>query len=59
MKQENIFSRLVRTITYGAELQAHLALKIWELVPNDIKRFDPLAVFKSAIKKLKPTDCPC
>ena len=52
-------SRPIRSIIYGSETLSHLAPKIWELVPNHMKSLQSIAFFKSAIKKWKPSDCPC
>ena len=52
-------SRPIRSIIYGSETLSHLAPKIWELVPTHMKSLQSIAFFKSAIKKWKPSDCPC
>ena len=36
-----------------------LGPKIWESVPNDLKRKESVSSFKTAIKKWKPEQCPC
>ena len=36
------YSVPVNLVYNGAELLLHLAPKIWELVPNDVKAFDPV-----------------
>ena len=33
--------------------------KIWEILPNKIKQLESLKEFKKAIKRRKPTSCPC
>ena len=43
-------SREIRTVHFGSETLSHLAPKIWELVPEEIK---------NAIKKWKLANCPC
>lgn len=48
--RSTLFSRRVGSVKNGTESLAFLAPKIWELVPNDIKSLDFLAVVKSAIK---------
>ena len=45
-------------VPYGSEMLSHLAPKIWELVPVEIKNVDLVASFKRAIKKWKPVNCP-
>ena len=52
-------SRSIKSVTFGSETLSHLAPKIWELVPVEIKNVDSVASFKRAIKKWKPTNCPC
>ena len=51
-------SRHIRTVHFGSETLSHLAPKIWELVPEDIKKLESVASFKNAIKKWKPANCP-
>ena len=52
-------SRAIKSVTFGSETLSHLAPKIWELVPVEIKNVESVACFKRAIKKWKPTNCPC
>ena len=49
----------ITLVTFGFETLSHLAPKIWELVPVEIKNVDSVASFKRAIKKWKPINCPC
>ena len=51
-------SRHIRTVRFGSET-SHLAPKIWELGPEEIKKLGSVASFKNAIKKWKPANCPC
>ena len=51
--------RSIKSVTLGSETLSHLAPKIWELVPVEIKNVDSVASFKRAIKKWKPINCPC
>ena len=43
-------SRDIRTVHFGSETLSHLAPKIWELVPEEIKKLGSVASFKNAIK---------
>ena len=43
--------RSIKSVTFGSEMFSHLAPKIWELVPVEIKNVDLVAHFKRAIKK--------
>ena len=52
-------SRDIRTVHFGFETLLHLAPKIWELVPEEIKKLESVASFKNAIKEWKPANCPC
>ena len=52
-------SKSIKFVTFGTEKLSHLAPKIWELVPVEIKNVDSVASFKRAIKKWKPINCPC
>ena len=52
-------SRHIRTVHFGSETLSHLAPKILELVPEEIKKLESVASFKNAIKIWKPTNCPC
>ena len=49
-------SRKIRTTKYGIETPSYLGRKLWNLVPNEYKRF---ADFKEKIKTLVPENCPC
>ena len=48
-----------RSTTYGLDSVSYLAPKIWNLVPNEIKRCKTLNSFRHSIKNWKPTACPC
>ena len=52
-------SRNIRTVHFGSETLSHLAPKIWELVPEEIKKLKSATSFKNAIKKWEPANCPC
>ena len=52
-------SRSIKSVTFGSETLSHLATKIWELVPLEIKNVDLAASFKRAIKKWKSINCHC
>ena len=58
-RNRTFHSRNIRTVHFGSETLSHLALKIWELVPGEIKKLKSVASFKNAIRKLKPTNCLC
>ena len=52
-------SRAIKSVVFGSEMLSHLAPKIWELVPVEIKNVESVASFNRAIKKWKPINCPC
>ena len=55
----NVFiTRNVKTVSYGTESLAHLAPKIWSIVPNEMKMFS-LSKFTKKIRNWKPDKCPC
>ena len=51
--------RLFYLVYNGTESLSHLALRLWELVPNDIKALNSLSEFKNAIRLRKPERCTC
>ena len=52
-------SRHIGTVHFGSETLSNVALKMWELVPEEIKKLESVASIKNAIKKWKPENCPC
>ena len=48
-----------RSVRYGTETLRSLGPKIWNLLPNEIKNSQSLAIFKTKIKSWTPTSCPC
>ena len=49
----------IKTVYYGTETISHLAPKIWEQVPEDIKDSSSLDIFTRKIKSWIPNSCPC
>ena len=53
----------MKTVHYGLDFFVHLGPKIWELLPNHLKRLESLEAFKSKIKSWIhgwiPGNCPC
>ena len=43
-------SRSIKSVAFGSETLSHLAPKIWELVPVEIKNVESVASFRKAIK---------
>ena len=59
MNKRTFDSSHIRTAHFGSETLSHLAPKINELVPEEVKKLESVASFKNAIKKWKPANCPC
>ena len=55
----DIRSRLVKTVYYGTETLLYLTLKVWELIPKNIKSLESLSKFKKVTKYWKPDVCFC
>ena len=49
----------INTVCHGRECVSYLGPKIWELIPPVIRQINTFSGFKKAIKKWKPTNCPC
>ena len=49
----------VKTTHYGIQSIKHLASKIWDLVPDQIKHCGSLTKFKHFIKSWSRNNCPC
>ena len=54
-----IINNSLNTVFRGTESIRFLRLKIWKGIPNDIKCLENIRDFKTALKKWKPTSCPC
>ena len=49
----------IKTSNYGTDSISYIGPKLWERVPNDIKKKESLSSFKKAIRKWEPEGCPC
>ena len=49
----------IKTTHYGIQSVKFLGLKIWAMVPQNIKNCKSLQEFKNLIKVWKPKACPC
>ena len=56
--RQELYSRNPKTVRFGTETISILALKIWAIVPQNMKNCTSLSSFKINIRKWKP-DCPC
>ena len=57
--QSEFIVRPVKTVHYGLNSLAYLGPRIWELLPNNLKRLESVEAFKSKIKGWIPENCPC
>ena len=48
-----------KTMNYGINSASHLATKIWDLVPEEIKNSKSSNIFRQKIKIWIPQKCPC
>ena len=58
-KLSQFYRPKVNSVYNGTESVSFLELKIWDLVPNELKDIGNLAAFKKAIEKWSPGKCPC
>ena len=58
-RNDKLERRRVNSVRFGTETISFLGPKIWDIVPNNIKRSETLQIFKAKIKKWIPRDCPC
>ena len=56
--QQEFNMRLIKTVHYGLNSLAFLRPRILELLPNNLKRLEPVQAFKSKIKSWIPENCP-
>ena len=49
----------VKTVHHGSESIKNLVLRIWNLVPDNLKQLGDIDSFKTEIKNWIPTKCPC
>ena len=53
------FSILNVNVFHGQASIKYLGPFIWQLVPSEFKDLNTVSVFKAAIRKWKPNNCPC
>ena len=49
----------VQKVNYGIETLRYRGIKTWDLIPENIRESESLAVFKEKIKEWKPQGCTC
>ena len=57
--QQEFAVRPIKIVHYGLNSLAYLGPKIWELLPNNLKRLELVEVFKAKIRGWIPENCPC
>ena len=48
-----------KTTNYGINSISYLAPKVWDQIPDDIKKCESLSIFKKKVTKRIPKKCPC
>ena len=51
--------RPIKTVHYGMNSMAYIEPRMWELLPNNLKRLESVEPFKSKIEGWIPENCPC
>ena len=60
LRCNSLFSRpLVKSVYKGTESLSFLGPKIWDILPDAYKDLHDLKIFKVALKKWRPVNCPC
>ena len=60
LRSQNTFQIPFRNHVYnGTKSISYLGPKVWELVPDNLKRINSLTSFKEQIKKWNPGNCSC
>ena len=49
----------VNTSRFGLNSLRYFALKVWNIVPSDIKNANNINIFKNKIRKWEPKECHC
>ena len=58
-KNSSFETKNITSVCYSLETVCFICLKIWKLLPSNIKDSEILSIFKSNIKSWKPENCPC
>ena len=54
-----LVSNIPHSTNYGLNTISHLAPKIWEIIPDEIRCCQSLNLFKEKMKRWIPKNCPC
>ncbi len=52
-------SKNIRTVSWGEDTLRYMGCKIWNIVPEEIKKLESYEQFKKQIRNWIPKDCPC
>ena len=58
-RNDTFEKRQVHSVYHGTESLLFLGLKIWDLVPVELKQSESLYHFTLKIKNWVPSECPC
>ena len=58
-KSPEMRQQKVKTVRFDLETGLYRAPQLWSLVPEDLKSFPNVNLFKSKIKHWERTECPC
>ena len=50
--------RSIKTVMYGSETISGLGLKIWDILPTELKKIVSLTLFKKKTCEWAPKNCP-
>ena len=59
INQQEFTLRPIKTVHYGLNSLAYLGSRIWELLPNNLKRLESVEAFKSKFKTWITENCRC
>ena len=60
LRKVSEFSRpLVKSVYHGTESVSFLGPKIWDILPEKLKKIENQEHFKKEVKSWKPDNCPC
>ena len=60
LRNNNCLERLIiKSCKYGSETVSNLGAKLWDILPETIKKAETLQDFKKKTKSWTPLNCPC
>ena len=58
-KNNYIERRIIKSCKYGSETVSNLGAKLWDILPENVKKAESLQDFKEKIRFWTPLCCPC